>query len=119
MTTMESKSLDFEIQRRESLTPVLGFKLITHTPDGYQMRRVGRVCFDLLTQAADVDRHRAGVDVLRAAPDALQQLFTGKDLFWMPRQQIEHVKFFEGQFDRHVFDGDDSTARMDAQCIEG
>ncbi|MCK7526841.1 MAG: hypothetical protein MZV64_59205 [Ignavibacteriales bacterium] len=47
--------------------------------------------------------HGAGVDVLRAAPHALQQLFARKHLFRMTRQQIQHVELFGGQLDWDSF----------------
>jgi hypothetical protein len=49
------------------------------------MSGLGWVYFDLLTQAAHMNRDRSRIDILGAAPDALEQLLAGKDLFGVPR----------------------------------
>src|SRR5689334_19911527 len=90
------------------------FELITHTPHREQTCRMRWIIFQFLAQPPYVNGHRARVNVLCASPNAIEQLLTGKDLFGMPRQQIEHVEFLCCQFDFGCAHLDNATQRVNA-----
>src|SRR3990170_4525501 len=70
---------------------LIGFEFVAHAPHRLDELRLARIRFDLLTQAAHVDGHRARIDVFGEAPHVLQQLIPGKDLARVAREEPQQI----------------------------
>ena len=64
------------------------------------MLGLGRILFQLLPQAADMDVHRPDVAAVLVGPDGVQQRLPGVDPAGVAHQEFHHIKLLGGEHDQ-------------------
>ena len=91
------------------------FEAVSHSPDGFDILRIGGIVFNLFTNLLDMHGDSRNISDRFHIPDLTKQLFFRKNMIGILCQEGKQIEFFRGKRLLHPVDKDTARCFIDFQ----